>query len=203
MGRRRAHPRRGPGDRDRRGAHGRVDGPRGAREDARDRDRPLLVEVAPRALAQGRDLRQHPARRRDLRRLRPRHAPGPGPPGRGRLPYGGAVVLLHASRRRASGAGAAGRRRRPRDAGGAGTGSFVAQGGAAGRIVYRGAFRARGSADLPQDRRRGDRGRDSGARRRRVADLWFHTMVLLASRGIPLRVVFEELSRRHVEKSKR
>jgi phosphoribosyl-ATP pyrophosphohydrolase len=36
-----------------------------------------------------------------------------------------------------------------------------------------------------------------------VADLWFHTMVLLASRGIPLRVVFEELSRRHVEKSKR
>lgn len=35
-----------------------------------------------------------------------------------------------------------------------------------------------------------------------VADLWFHTIVLLASRGIPLRVVFEELSRRHVEKSK-
>jgi len=35
-----------------------------------------------------------------------------------------------------------------------------------------------------------------------VADLWFHSMVLLASRGIPLRQVFEELARRHGEKSK-
>ena len=33
-----------------------------------------------------------------------------------------------------------------------------------------------------------------------VADLWFHSMVLLASRGIPLRRVFEELARRHGEK---
>src|SRR5262249_1993061 len=30
-----------------------------------------------------------------------------------------------------------------------------------------------------------------------VADLWFHSMVLLAARGIPLRRVFAELSRRH------
>ena len=35
-----------------------------------------------------------------------------------------------------------------------------------------------------------------------VADLWFHTMVLLASRGIPLRRVFEELAHRHEEKSR-
>jgi phosphoribosyl-AMP cyclohydrolase / phosphoribosyl-ATP pyrophosphohydrolase len=35
-----------------------------------------------------------------------------------------------------------------------------------------------------------------------VADLWFHTMVLLGSRGIPLRRVFEELARRHEEKSR-
>jgi phosphoribosyl-ATP pyrophosphohydrolase/phosphoribosyl-AMP cyclohydrolase len=34
-----------------------------------------------------------------------------------------------------------------------------------------------------------------------MADLWFHSMVLLASRGIPLRRVFEELARRHGEKS--
>ena len=34
-----------------------------------------------------------------------------------------------------------------------------------------------------------------------VADLWFHSMVLLASRGIPLRRIFEELARRHGEKS--
>jgi phosphoribosyl-AMP cyclohydrolase / phosphoribosyl-ATP pyrophosphohydrolase len=34
-----------------------------------------------------------------------------------------------------------------------------------------------------------------------VADLWFHSMVLLASRGIPLRRVFEELARRRGEKS--
>ncbi len=30
-----------------------------------------------------------------------------------------------------------------------------------------------------------------------VADLWFHTMVLLAQRGVPLRRVFAELRRRH------
>jgi phosphoribosyl-ATP pyrophosphohydrolase/phosphoribosyl-AMP cyclohydrolase len=30
-----------------------------------------------------------------------------------------------------------------------------------------------------------------------AADLWFHTMVLLGSRGIPLRRLFEELARRH------
>jgi phosphoribosyl-AMP cyclohydrolase / phosphoribosyl-ATP pyrophosphohydrolase len=38
-----------------------------------------------------------------------------------------------------------------------------------------------------------------------ITDLWFHTMVLLASRGIPLRRVFEELAirhGRHGEKSK-
>jgi phosphoribosyl-ATP pyrophosphohydrolase/phosphoribosyl-AMP cyclohydrolase len=35
-----------------------------------------------------------------------------------------------------------------------------------------------------------------------IADLWFHTMVLLASRGIPLRRVFEELATRHGEKSR-
>lgn len=33
-----------------------------------------------------------------------------------------------------------------------------------------------------------------------VADLWFHTMVLLTARGIPLRHVFEELARRHRER---
>jgi phosphoribosyl-ATP pyrophosphohydrolase/phosphoribosyl-AMP cyclohydrolase len=32
-----------------------------------------------------------------------------------------------------------------------------------------------------------------------VADLWFHTMVLLGRRGLPLRRVFDELARRHVE----
>jgi phosphoribosyl-ATP pyrophosphohydrolase/phosphoribosyl-AMP cyclohydrolase len=30
-----------------------------------------------------------------------------------------------------------------------------------------------------------------------VADLWFHTLVLLGERGIPLREVLEELARRH------
>jgi phosphoribosyl-ATP pyrophosphohydrolase/phosphoribosyl-AMP cyclohydrolase len=33
-----------------------------------------------------------------------------------------------------------------------------------------------------------------------VADLWFHTMVLLTARGIPLRRVFQELARRHRER---
>ena len=30
-----------------------------------------------------------------------------------------------------------------------------------------------------------------------IADLWFHCMVLLGSRGLPLRRVFDELARRH------
>ena len=30
-----------------------------------------------------------------------------------------------------------------------------------------------------------------------IADLWFHTMVLLGARGIPLRDVLKELARRH------
>jgi phosphoribosyl-AMP cyclohydrolase / phosphoribosyl-ATP pyrophosphohydrolase len=34
-----------------------------------------------------------------------------------------------------------------------------------------------------------------------VADLWFHTMVLLAARSIPLRALFSELARRHDEKT--
>ncbi len=33
-----------------------------------------------------------------------------------------------------------------------------------------------------------------------VADLWFHGVVLLAGRGIPLRRVFTELARRHAER---
>jgi phosphoribosyl-AMP cyclohydrolase / phosphoribosyl-ATP pyrophosphohydrolase len=36
-----------------------------------------------------------------------------------------------------------------------------------------------------------------------VADLWFHTMVLLAGRGIPLRRVWSELARRHAERPSR
>jgi phosphoribosyl-ATP pyrophosphohydrolase/phosphoribosyl-AMP cyclohydrolase len=34
-----------------------------------------------------------------------------------------------------------------------------------------------------------------------VADLWFHSMVLLTARGISLRRVFTELARRHAERS--
>jgi phosphoribosyl-AMP cyclohydrolase / phosphoribosyl-ATP pyrophosphohydrolase len=34
-----------------------------------------------------------------------------------------------------------------------------------------------------------------------VADLWFHSMVLLAGRGIPLRRVFAELARRHGDRA--
>jgi len=33
-----------------------------------------------------------------------------------------------------------------------------------------------------------------------VADLWFHTLVLLGERGIPLRDVLKELARRHSER---
>ncbi len=33
-----------------------------------------------------------------------------------------------------------------------------------------------------------------------LADLWFHTIVLLGERGIPIREVLKELSRRHTER---
>ena len=33
-----------------------------------------------------------------------------------------------------------------------------------------------------------------------IADLWFHTLVLLGERGIPVRDVLKELSRRHAER---
>jgi len=34
-----------------------------------------------------------------------------------------------------------------------------------------------------------------------IADLWFHTLVLLGERGIPLREVLKELARRHTERT--
>src|SRR5262249_62097347 len=83
-----------------RGAHGRLDGSRAADTDPRARARTLLVALAPVALAQGGELGTFPARRRRLRRLRSRHAPRAGAPGRRRLPHGGPHVLLHASARR-------------------------------------------------------------------------------------------------------
>jgi phosphoribosyl-ATP pyrophosphohydrolase/phosphoribosyl-AMP cyclohydrolase len=36
-----------------------------------------------------------------------------------------------------------------------------------------------------------------------IADLWFHTLVLLGERAIPLRDVLEELARRHAERPAR
>jgi phosphoribosyl-ATP pyrophosphohydrolase len=33
-----------------------------------------------------------------------------------------------------------------------------------------------------------------------MADLWFHSLVLLGERGIPVRDVLKELSRRHTER---
>jgi phosphoribosyl-ATP pyrophosphohydrolase/phosphoribosyl-AMP cyclohydrolase len=36
-----------------------------------------------------------------------------------------------------------------------------------------------------------------------IADLWFHCLILLGDRGIPLRRVFTELERRHAERSRR
>src|SRR3984893_301959 len=163
MGRPGAHSRRGPGDGDGRGAHGRLDGPRGPRQDAHDGAGPLLVARAAGPLAQRRDVRTHPARRRRLCRLRSRHPPGPGAPGRRRLPHGRADLLLHpAHGKRVSVPAAAG----PGPARGGGARAPVAQGGASGRLLHRVALRARRGADLPEDRGGGDRGGDGGPRGR-------------------------------------
>ena len=61
----------------------------------RDRRGLVLQPLAPGAVAQGRDLRPHPARDRDARRLRPGRRVDQGRAGRaGRLPHRAALVLL-------------------------------------------------------------------------------------------------------------
>src|SRR5262249_39938107 len=90
-------------------------------------------------------------------------APGPGPPGRRRLPHGGAHVLLHRAvggRARRRGGGWSGRAR------GARARPPRAQGGSPGGLLRRGPVRARRGADLPEDRRGGGGGRRRGPRRR-------------------------------------
>ena len=36
-----------------------------------------------------------------------------------------------------------------------------------------------------------------------IADLWFHTIVLLGERGLTVRAVLEELARRHADRAAR
>src|SRR5207245_1146013 len=88
-------PRRGPGGGHGRAPDGGLDGPAGGGEDARERRDPLLVALARRPVAQGRDLRPHPARPGRLRRLRRGRAARAGPPGGRRVSHGAAYLLLH------------------------------------------------------------------------------------------------------------
>src|SRR5207302_365660 len=80
--------------RERRRAHGRLDGPRGLGAHPRRRLRHLLQPLARAAVAQGRDQRQRDAGARGAPRLRPRHrAPDRGSR-RPRLPHRRADLLL-------------------------------------------------------------------------------------------------------------
>ncbi|CAA9329593.1 MAG: Phosphoribosyl-AMP cyclohydrolase, partial [uncultured Nocardioidaceae bacterium] len=92
-GRRRARRRRRAAARHPRGAHGRVDGRRGAAPDADDRADHLLEPVTPGVLGQGRDLRPPPVGHRRPARLRRGHAAGPRRPGGTGLPHRGAELL--------------------------------------------------------------------------------------------------------------
>src|SRR5207244_13080680 len=87
--------RRGPGGGLGRAPDGGRDGPAGGGDDARERRDPLLVALARRPVAQGRDLRPHPARPGRLRRLRRGRAARAGPPGGRRVSHGAAYLLLH------------------------------------------------------------------------------------------------------------
>ena len=199
-GTRRAHPRRDPGDRDRRGPHGGLDGP-AALDATLEPGRGLLVPLASGALAEGRDVRPCPARRRRLRRLRSptrcwcrciRRA-WPATPAR--------AVLLHPARPRG--------RRRPRGRGGPRL-SRGAGAHAESRKVERPAgptwpaSSARARRYLPEDRRGGHRGGHgrAGRRGRGAGGLGGRRSLVplhgaAGDRGIPLRRVFAELARRH------
>src|SRR5207249_4970193 len=178
-----------------------VDGPPGRRGDAGQRSVSLLVTLAGEALAEGRDVRSRAARAVGVRRLRRRRITRPGPPGGRRLPHGTADVLLHAAEGRREDLAA------PRSAGmlerlertieerkvNRPAGSYVAS------------LLSAGEAEMC--RKIGEEATEvitaalggQGDRRvvEEVADLWFHTLVLLGARGIPLREVLKELARRH------
>src|SRR3989338_6969796 len=146
---------------DGRAADGRLDGPRGRRGDARDGRDPLLVALARRAVAEGRDVGPHAARPGRLRRLRPRHAARAGPPGGRRLPHRRAPLLLPGARPRRDGRPAAGPHARA-----SGAHDRGAQDDPARRLVRRRAARGGAGGDLPQGRRGGHGGDHRGARRR-------------------------------------
>ncbi|CAA9427512.1 MAG: Phosphoribosyl-AMP cyclohydrolase, partial [uncultured Quadrisphaera sp.] len=85
--RRRPGVRRRPGPRHRRGAHGGLDGRRGAAPHPDHRPRLVLEPQPRRAVAQGRHLRRRPARGLRGPGLRRRRAPGDRRPDRRRLPH--------------------------------------------------------------------------------------------------------------------
>ena len=186
----RPHPGRRPGRGDRRGPHGRVDERGGPRAHARDPADPLLVPVPPGALAEGRDVGPPPARRRRLRGLRRGHAPGPRAPGRGRLPHGEPHVLLRPPRPAAgprrsrpappgpAGNPRRGRARHPIEAGTPREGSYVS-----GLLAGGDARIAQKVGEEAAEVMVAALAENSERLVAEVADLWFHTLVLMGARG--------------------
>ena len=148
---------------------------------ARDGRGALLQPLAAAALAEGRDVRQHARGRGAARRLRRRRDPPARATGRARVSHRRGLVLRAvalASRRRA-------------------------RAGAPGRLVRR-RPRRRQARPRPHARsaRKASRSRSAGASEsderlvEEIADLWFHTYVLLAARGLDPSLVEDELVRR-------
>src|SRR2546430_4682987 len=153
----------GPGGGYGRAPHGGLDGPAGRGEDPRERCDSLLVALARRPMAQGRNLRSHAARPDGIRRLRRRCAPRAGPPGGRRVSHGPTHVLLHGARgrwRTARGGSAAREHARAARADDRG-----AEGKPTAGFVRRRAPRVGRGGDLPQDWGGGDGGRHGRARR--------------------------------------
>ena len=133
----------------------------------------------------GETLGQHARGRGAARRLRRRRDPPPRAPERARLPHGRRLVLRAvalADDRRARARAAGGLvRRAPARRRAAGGGAKVGEEGVEAALAGAGESDERLVEEL--------------------ADLWFHSYVLLAARGLDPSAVEDELRRRHAERS--
>ena len=191
LGRRRPRSVRDAGLGDRRGADPRLHEPRGARPHARQRRDALLEPLAPGAVAQGRDLREHDAAALAALRLRRRRAAGAGRAGRARLPHGRAHLLPPVDRREAVAAHealpalartlAARHREMPE-------GSYTAE-------LFRAGPERIGAKVEEEAEEVARAGREESDERVReeAADLLYHLGVVLEARGLTYADAFDEL----------
>ena len=149
-------------------ADARVDERRGRAADARDRRGVVLEPLARAALEEGRDVGQHARRRGATRRLRRRRAARPRAAERPGVPH---ELASPASRRGSGGLSPSARRSGPKAR-------------TSRRCSTKASPRARARSGRRPSKRRSPRSRSpTSACVEEVADLWFHSYVLLARAG--------------------